>query len=177
MCHYLKMPTHLCKYIFRVLCITVHCLYIGSIVVVQSLGHVPLFETPWTGARQASLSFTLSRSLLKLMSIESVMPSNHLILRSPFLLLPSVFPSIRVFSKESALCIGWPKYWNFSSIETLWEQLFSHLLVYLAQIWYILEISVCRRKKGRKKKGRNEVQNYIRLVWGDALDDTIHKLT
>ena len=70
--------------------------------------------TPWTVARQASLSITTSRSLLKLMSTESVMPCNHLILCRPLLLLPSVFPCIRVFSKESALCIRWPKYWSFS---------------------------------------------------------------
>ena len=70
--------------------------------------------TPWTAARQASLSFTISRSLLKLMSIESMMPSNHLILCHPLLLLPPVPPSIRVFSNESALPIRWPKYWSFS---------------------------------------------------------------
>ena len=70
--------------------------------------------TPWTAERQASLSITNSRSLLKFVSIESVMPSNHLILCHPFLLLPSIFPSIRVFSNESALCIKWPKYWSFS---------------------------------------------------------------
>ena len=78
------------------------------------LGHVPLFATPWTAARQASLSITNSRSLLKLRSIESGMPSNHLILCHPLLLPPSVFPSIRVFSNESALCIRGPKYWSFS---------------------------------------------------------------
>ena len=81
---------------------------------VQSLNGVWLFVTPWTTARQASLSITNSHSLLKLMSIESVMPSNHLILCCPLLLLPSVFPSIRVFSNESALHIRWPKYWSFS---------------------------------------------------------------
>ena len=80
---------------------------------VLSLSRVRLFATPWTAARQASLSITNSRSLLKLMSIESVMPSNHLILCRP-LLLPSIFPSIRVFSKESVLRIRWPKYWSFS---------------------------------------------------------------
>ena len=73
-----------------------------------------LFVTPWTAAHQASLSITNSQSLLKLMSIKSVMPSNHLILCHPLLLLPSVFPSIRVFSKKSVLCIRWPKYWSFS---------------------------------------------------------------
>ena len=77
---------------------------------------VRLFATLWTAACQTSLSFTVSQSLLKLMSTELVMPSNHLILHCPLLLLPSIFPSIRGFSSESALCIRWPKYWNFSFI-------------------------------------------------------------
>ena len=81
---------------------------------VQLLSHVRLFATPCTAARQASLSITNSRSLLKLMSIALVMPSNHLILCCPLLLLPSICLSIRVFSNESALCIRWPKYWSFS---------------------------------------------------------------
>ena len=81
---------------------------------VQSLSRVRLFVTPWTAAHQASLSITNSRSSLKLMSIESVMPSNHLILCHPLLLLPSIFPSIGVFSNESALRIRWPKYWSYS---------------------------------------------------------------
>ena len=81
---------------------------------VQLLSHVQLFATPWTIARQASLSITNSQSLLKLMSIESVMPSNHLILCRPFLLPPSIFLSIRVFSNESVLCIMWSKCWSFS---------------------------------------------------------------
>ena len=81
---------------------------------VQLLSHVQLFETPWTTACQASLSITNSWSLLKLMSIESVMPSNHLILCHPLLFLPPIPPSIRVFSNESALPIRWPKYWSFS---------------------------------------------------------------
>ena len=80
----------------------------------QSLSCVQLFATPWTSARQASQSITNSRSLLKLISIESVMPSNHLILCCPLPLLPSVFPSIRVFSNEPVLHIRWPKYWSFS---------------------------------------------------------------
>ena len=92
------------KYISSILCLSS----------VQSLSHVQLFATPWTTARQASLFITNSQGLLKLMSIESVMPSNHLILCSPLLLLPSIFPSIRVFSKESVLHIRWPKYWSFS---------------------------------------------------------------
>ena len=84
------------------------------IFIVQSLSHVQLFATPWTAACQVSLSITISRSLFKLMSIESGMPSNHFILYCPLLLLPSIFPSIRVFSNESVICIRWPKYWSFS---------------------------------------------------------------
>ena len=80
---------------------------------VQSLSHVWLFAIPWTAAHQASLSITKSRNLLKLMSIESVMPSSYLILCRPLLLPPSIFPSIRVFSNESGLCIRWPKYCSF----------------------------------------------------------------
>ena len=80
----------------------------------QLLSRVRLFVTPWTAACQASLSITNSQSLLKLMSIESVMPSNHLILCRPLLLPPSLFPSIRVFSNEPVLHIRWPKYWSFS---------------------------------------------------------------
>ena len=83
-------------------------------VVVHSLNPVQLFATLWTAAHQASLSFTISWSLLKLMSIKSVMPSNLLILCHPLLLLTSIFPSIRVFSNESARCIRWAKYWSFS---------------------------------------------------------------
>ena len=81
---------------------------------VQSLSHVRLFVTPWTAACQASLSITNSQSLLKLMSIVLMLPSNHLILSCPFLLLPSIFPSIRIFSSESVLLIRWPEYWSFS---------------------------------------------------------------
>ena len=83
-------------------------------IVVQSFSHVRLSAIPWTAACQASLSFTISRSLLKLMSIEVGGPSNHLVLCHPLLLLPSIFPSIRVFSNEMALHIRWPKYWSFS---------------------------------------------------------------
>ena len=92
---------------------------------VQLLSHVRLFATPWTAAHQASLSITSSWSSLKLTSIELVMPSNHLILCRPLLLPPSIFPSIRVFSSESVLCIRWPKYWSFSfSIHPSNEYLF-----------------------------------------------------
>ena len=81
---------------------------------VQALSHVRLFETSWIAARQASLSITISRSSIRLMSIESVMPSSHLILGRPLLLLPPILPSIRVFSNESTLCMRWPKYQSFS---------------------------------------------------------------
>ena len=86
----------------------------STAVVVQLLSLFQFFATLWTAAHQSSLSFTVSRSLLKLMCIELVMPSNHLILCHPLLLLPSIYPSIRVFSNESALRMRWPKYWSFS---------------------------------------------------------------
>ena len=84
------------------------------VVVVQSPSCVRLFETPWTAAHQASLSLTISQRLPKIMSIEAVMPSNHLILCHPLLLPPSIFSSFRAFSNESALCIRCPKYWSFT---------------------------------------------------------------
>ena len=87
---------------------------ISSLGLVQSLSHVQLFATPWTAACQASLSITNSQSLFKLMSIKSVMPSNHLILCHLLLLLPLIFPSIKVFSDDSVLHIRWPKYWSFT---------------------------------------------------------------
>ena len=108
-------------------------------VVVQSLGRVQLLVTPWTAACQASLSITNSRSLLKLMFIESVMPSNYLILCCPLLLLPSIFPSIRVFSNESALRIRWPKYWNFSFTISLSNE-YSELLSFRIDWWDLLAV-------------------------------------
>ena len=98
------------RFYFRVSCQVI--VYMFSSV--QLLSCIRLFVTPWTAARQASLSITNSWSLLKLMSIKSVMPSNHLILCHPLLPLPSIFPSISVFSNESVLRIRWPKYWSFS---------------------------------------------------------------
>ena len=92
--------------------IAAHALHIKKLV--QSLSCVQLFATPWTAARQASQFFPISQSLLKLMSTESMILSNHLILYCPLLLLPSIFPSIRVPSNESVLCIRWSKYWSFS---------------------------------------------------------------
>ena len=91
----------------------IHLIIFINLQSVQSFSHVHLFVTPWIAACQASLSITNSQSLLKLMSIKWVMPSNHLILCRSLCLLPSIFPSIRVFSNESILCIRWPKYWSF----------------------------------------------------------------
>ena len=101
------------KFVKPLLCAR-SCARDWSLSSVQSLSHVRLFATPRTAAHQASLSITNSQSLLELMSIESVVPSNLLILCPPLLLLPSIFPSIRVFSSESLLHIRWPKYWSFS---------------------------------------------------------------
>ena len=100
-----KRTTYYCPEPVRLLCLG---------LVVQLLGCVRLFVTPWTAAHRSSLSFTVSQSLLKLTSIESVIPSNHLILCHPLFLLPSILPSVGVFSSESALCIRWPKYWSLS---------------------------------------------------------------
>ena len=99
---------------YLTLCQTIFQQSVQSVQSVQSLSRVQLFAIPWTAARQAPLSITNSQSLFKLMSIESVMPSNHLILCCPLLLLPPIFTSIRVFSNESVLCIRWPKDWSFS---------------------------------------------------------------
>ena len=96
------------------LCLRVSCTLLLCLVIQFSLSVVPDSMTPWTTACQASLSITNSQSLLKLMCIESVMPSNHLLLCRPLLLLPSTFPIIRVFFNESALCMRWQKYWSFS---------------------------------------------------------------
>ena len=106
---------------------------------VQTLSCVRLFATPWTAAHQASLSITNSQSLLKLMFIESVIPSNHLILCRPLLLLPSIFPSIRVFSKESVLHIRWPKYWSFSFSICPFNE-YSRLISFRMDWWDLLAV-------------------------------------
>ena len=109
-------------------------------VVVQSLSHVQLFVTPWTVARQASLSITNSWSLLKLMSIELVMSSNHLILCHPLLLLPSIFPSIRLFTNESALFIRWPKYWSSALVSISSSSEYSGLISFRMCILFFMTI-------------------------------------
>ena len=103
------------------------------VVVVQSLSHVQLLVTPWTAAHQASLSFTISQTLLKLMSIQSVMLANHLILCRLLLFLTSIFPSIEIFSSESNFRIGWPKYWSFSFSISLSNE-YSVLVLWLCQV-------------------------------------------
>ena len=108
---------------------------------VQPLSHVRLFVTPWTAACQASLSITNSQSLLKLMSIASVMPSNHLILCRPLFLPPSIFPRIRVFSSEPALRIRWPKYWSFS-LSICPSNEYSGLISFRWAGWISLQICV-----------------------------------
>ena len=126
---------------------------------VQLLSRVRLFATPWTAAHQASLSITNSQSLPKLMSIESVMPSNHLILCRPLLLLPSIFPSIRLFSNESGLCIRWPKYWSFSfntSPSNEHPGLISFRTAIIKKGWGgRLTKRKRRKKKERERKKRN----------------------
>ena len=108
------------------------------VFVVQSLRHVQFFASPWAAKCQASLSFTISQNLFKLVSIESVMPSNHLILCFPLLLLLLIFPSFRDFSSESALHIRWPKYWNFSfstfSPSIKYSTLISFMIVWLISL-------------------------------------------
>ena len=115
------------------------CVCNGIFSSFQLLSHVRLFATPWTAACQASPSIPNSRSLLKLMFIESVMPFNHLILCHPLLLLPSIFPSIRAFSNESVLRIRWPKYWSFSfSISPSTE--YSGLISFRVNLWDLLAV-------------------------------------
>ena len=111
----LDISQHLmCVCVCVCVCVSIEKHYVFSLV--QLLSPVRFFVTPWTAAHQASLSITNSRSLLKLMSVELVMPSNHLILCHSLLLLPSIFPSTRIFSNESVLQIRWPKYWSLSII-------------------------------------------------------------
>ena len=106
-----------------------------EVVVIQSLSCVQFLAAPWTAIHQAPLSSTVSWSLLRFMSIESVVPSNHLTLCCPLLLLPSIFPSIRVFSNEAALCIKWPKYWTFSfSMKGVSQYLCWHAVNYWTEI-------------------------------------------
>ena len=124
----------------------------------QSLGSVQLFATPWTAACQASLTIINSQSLLKLLSIESVMPYNHLILCCPLLLLPSIFPSIRIFSSESLVCIRWWNYWSFSFIRTE----YSSVLPMNIQDWFPLGLTgwISLQPKGLSRVFNTTVQKH-----------------
>ena len=124
----------------------------------QSLGSVQLFATPWTAACQASLTIINSQSLLKLMSIESVMPYNHLILCCPLLLLPSIFPSIRIFSSESLVGIRWWNYWSFSFIRTE----YSSVLPMNIQDWFPLGLTgwISLQPKGLSRVFNTTVQKH-----------------
>ena len=135
---------------------------------VQSLSSVWLFATPWTAAHQASLSFTISQNLLSLMSIESVMPSNHLILCHPLLFLPSVFPSIRVFSNESVLCIRWPKYWSFSfSINPSNE--YSGLISFRMDWFDLLEVQGTLKSLLQHHSSKASILRVLNLLYGPTL--------
>ena len=130
-------------------------------LVVQSLSCVQLFVTPWPAACQASLFITNSRSLLKLMCIESVRPSNHLILCHPLLLLPSMFSNIKVFSDESVLCIRWPKYWSFSfSISPSHE--------YLGLISFRIDWFDCPAVQGTLKSLLQQHSSKASILWCSA---------
>ena len=136
---------------------------------VQSLSRVRLFATPWTAARQASLSITNSRSLLKLMSFKSMMPSNHLILCHSLLLPPSIFPGIRVFSNEAALCIKWPKYWHFSfNISPSSE--YSGLIFFRLNWLDLLAVQGIRENKRWVEQilGKQYQSPFLDLLFGDA---------
>ena len=133
---------------------------------VQSLSCVWLFATPWTAARQASLSITNSRNLLKLIPIESVMPSNHLILCHPLLLLPSIFPSIRVFLNESISCIRWPKYWSFSLSICLSNE-YSKFISFIIDWFDLLAVKSLLQHHNSKASilRKNHSFDYMDLCW------------
>ena len=139
---------------------------------VQSLRRVRLFATPWTATRQASLSITNSRGLLKLLFIESVMPSNHLILFHPLLLLPSIFLSMRVFSNESVLCIRWPKYWSFSfSISPTNE--YSKLISFRMDWFDLLAVQGTLRSLSQHHSSKASILSWSAFFYGPALT-TLH---
>ena len=153
--------------------------FFSEVFVVQSLSQVRLFAIPWTAAHQVSLSFTIFQSLLKLMSIESVMPSNHLILCRPLLLLPSIFPSIRVFSNESAFLIMWPKYWSFSfSISPSNE--YSGLISFRIDCFESLQASHCCPRDSQESYLASQFESInssaLSFLYGPALT-SIHDKT
>ena len=136
------------------------CLNFSS---VQSLSHVQLFMTPWTTASQNFLSITSSQNLPKLMSIDLVMPSNHLTLCHPLLLLPSIFPSTRVFSNELALWIRWPKYWSFASASVLAMNIQDSFPLGLTGLIYCISYQDIRRKSSFKVQAEEDTCS-VRLI-------------
>ena len=134
-------------------------------IVVQLLSHVQLFATPWAAACQASLSFAVSQSLLKLVIIESVMLSNHLILCHPLLLLPSIFPSIRVFSSELALHIRCPKYWNFSLSISLSSEYSGR--IFFSMHWFAL-LAVQATLKSLLQHHRHQYFGALPSLWSNS---------
>ena len=131
-----------------------------NLVVLQLLSHVRLFKTAWTTTQQASLSFTISQSLLKCVSTELVMPSNHLILCHPLLLLASIFPSIGVFSSESVLCIRWPKYWSFIfSISPSNE--YSGLISFRIDLFDLLAVQVTCKSLPQHHSSKTSVLQFL----------------
>ena len=143
-----------------------------AIFVVQSLNCAQLFATPWTAACQTSSSFTISRRLLKLMRIESMLPSNHLILCHPLLLQPSIFPSIRAFSNESALRIRWPRYWSFSfSISPSNE--YSELISFRMDWFDLLAVQGnLKSLRHQTRQFKTTISSTISLLFGPALTST-----
>ena len=135
---------------------------------IQSLGDVWLFATPWTAAHQASLSITNSWSLLKLMSIELVMPSNYLTLCCPLLLLPLIFPRIRVFSSESVLCMRWPKYWSFSFSISLSNE-YSGLISFRRDWLDLLAVQGTLKSLLQHHSSKASVLQRSAFFWGPAL--------
>ena len=130
---------------------------------VQSLSHVRLFGTTWTAPHQASLSLTNSWNLLRHMSIQSVMPSNHLIFCHPLLLMPSIFPSIRVFSSASVICIRWPNYWSFSFSISLSNE-YSGLVSFRIDWFYFLPYRERTSIKPRRRDTRSRVQLHPKCI-------------
>ena len=142
---------------------------------VQSLSHVQLFVTPWTAACQASLSITNSRSLLKLMFIESVMPSNHLILCCPLFLLPSIFPSIRVFPNESVLHIRWPKYWSFS-FSISFSNEYSGLIFFRTDWFDLLAVQGTLKTLLQHHSSKASILQHSAFFYSPILQHIIHQL-
>ena len=138
------------------------------VIVVLFLSCVQLFVTPWTAACQAPLSSSVSWSFLRFMSIESVMLSNHLILCCPLLLLPSIFPSIRVFSNESALCIRWPKYWSFSYSSSPSKE-YSGLIFFRMDWFDLLAVQGTLEESSPAPRCKGINSLVLSLLYGSAL--------